>query len=161
MISAELPLLMSIRWMLNSSTLSMITNGSSWGYLMPWPSLSEKTISGSLFFGISIGGSHEWMLFISLSYAFFRDFNVSPIVSPLEVVFISPTRGSNPYLQSSVGCPFVGTCVALSFWCTFATSLAGLKSLPGLSNVCTYPYYACGPDGIYSTCSCLFFLMEC
>ena len=34
------------------------------------------------------------MLFISLSYAFFRDFNVSPIVSPLEVVFISPTRGS-------------------------------------------------------------------
>ena len=34
------------------------------------------------------------MSFISLPYAFFRDFNVPPTVSPLEIVFISPTRGS-------------------------------------------------------------------
>ena len=33
------------------------------------------------------------MLFISLSCAFFRDFNVPPAVSPLEIVLISPARG--------------------------------------------------------------------
>ena len=93
MISVELTLLMSTRWMLNSSTLSMITSGSSWGCLMPRPSLSEKIISGSSFLGIFIGGSHECMLFISLPYAFFRDFNVPLVVIPPEIVFISPVGG--------------------------------------------------------------------
>ena len=93
MISAELPLPMSTRWMLNSSTLSMITKGSSWGCLMPLPSLSEKIILGLSFFSIFIGGSHEWTLFISLPYTFFRDFSIPPIVSPLEIVFISPVGG--------------------------------------------------------------------
>ena len=93
MISAELPLLMSTWWMLNSSTLSMITSRSSWGCLIPWPFLSGKTILGSSFFGVFIKGSNEWMLFISLPCAFFRDFSISPAVSPPEIIFISPARG--------------------------------------------------------------------
>ena len=93
MISAELLLSISTRWMLNSSTLSMITSGSSWGCLMPQLSLSEKTISGLSFRGIFIGGSLEWMLFISLPCAFFRDINVPLAVIPFELVFISPARG--------------------------------------------------------------------
>ena len=56
--------------MLNSSTLSMITSGSSWGCLIPQQSLSKKTILGSSFFGTFIGESHKWMLFISLPCAF-------------------------------------------------------------------------------------------
>ena len=93
MMSAKLSLSISTQWMLNSSTLSMITIGSSLGCLMPQPSFFKKTISGSSFFGIFIGGSHEWILFISLLWAFFRDFSVPPAVSPPEIVFISPTGG--------------------------------------------------------------------
>ena len=58
-------------------------------------------------------------------------------------------------------CPFIGTCRALSFWSTSVTSLAGLKSPPDLSNSCTHQYDACGLGGTYSTCFCLFFLLEC
>ena len=82
----------STQWMLNSSTLSMIISGSSWGCLMPLLSLFEKTISGLSFFDIFIGGSHKWTLFISLPYAFFKDFNVPPAIPP-EIVFISPAGG--------------------------------------------------------------------
>ena len=60
---------------------------------MAWPSSFEKTISSSSFFGIFIEGSHELMLFISLPYAFLKDFNVPPVVSPPEIVYISPTGG--------------------------------------------------------------------
>ena len=60
---------------------------------MPWPSLSEKTISSSSFLGIFIGRSREWMLFISLSYSFFKDFNIPLAVSPPEIFFISSTGG--------------------------------------------------------------------
>ena len=143
--------------MLNSSILSMITSGLSWGCLMPRLSLSEKIISGSLFF------CHlHRTLFISLPCAFFRDFNVPPTVSPPEIVFISLAGVWYPLSpEFCLGHPFIGTCVVLSFWCTFATSLARLKSPPSLSNVCTHQYNARGPGGIYSTCFCLFFLMEC
>ena len=90
MISVELPLSMSTRWMLNSSTLGIITNRSLWSCLIPRLSLSEKTMLDSSFFGIFIGGSREWTLFISLPCTFFRDFSVPPTVSPPEIVFISP-----------------------------------------------------------------------
>ena len=93
MISAKLLLSINTQGMLNSSTLSMITSGSSWGFLMPWPFLSEKTISSSSFLGIFIGGSHEWTLFISLSYAFFKDFNIPLAISSPEIVFISSAGG--------------------------------------------------------------------
>ena len=93
MISTELLLSMSTRWMLNSSTLSMITSGSLWGCLILLLSLSKKTISELSFFGTFIGGSREWMLFIFLPYAFLRDFSVPLAISPLEIVFISPTGG--------------------------------------------------------------------
>ena len=43
------------------------------------------------------------MLFISLPCAFFRDFSVSPAVSPPEIVFISHAGGFTiPYPRSSV-----------------------------------------------------------
>ena len=93
MISAELLLSMNTWWMLNSTTLSMITSGSSWGCLMLRSSLYEKTISSSSFLGIFIVGRLEWTLIISLPCAFFRDFNVPPTVSPPEIVFISPVGG--------------------------------------------------------------------
>ena len=79
--------------MLNFSILSMITSKTSWGCLMPQLSLSEKTISGSSFFGIFIGGTYEWTLFVSLPFAFFRDFSIPLAVNPLEIVFISPVGG--------------------------------------------------------------------
>ena len=153
---------MSTWWMLNSSTLSMITNGSSWGYLMSRLSLFEKIISGSSFFGIFIGGSREWnFLFISLM-PFFKDFNVLPIVIPLEIVFISPVRGLvSPISKVLSWSSSVGTCMAPSFWRISATSLVRLKFPPGLSSAYTYQYDARGPSGIYSTCSCPFFLLEC
>ena len=43
---------------------------------------------------------------------------------------------------------------------TFVTFLAKLKSPPDLSNVYTRRCDARGLRGIYSTCSCLFFLLE-
>ena len=93
MISTELLLSMSTRWMLNSSTLSMITSGSLWSCLILLLSLSEKTISDSSFFGTFTGGSREWMLLIFLPCAFFRDFSVPLAISPPEIVFISPAGG--------------------------------------------------------------------
>ena len=91
--SAVLPLSICTWWMLNSSTLSMITSGSSWGCLMLQLSLSEKTISSSSLLGIVIRGSGEWTLFIIFSWDFFKDFSVLPTINPLEIVFISLAGG--------------------------------------------------------------------
>ena len=60
---------------------------------MSQPSLFEKTISGSSFLGIFTGGSREWKLFISFSWALFRDFSVLHAVNPPEIIFISPAGG--------------------------------------------------------------------
>ena len=123
MISVDLPLSMSTQWMLNSSTLSMITSGLSWGCLMPRPSLFEKMISNSLFLGIFIGGSHEWTLFISLSWAFFRDFNILPAVNPPKIVFISPARGflspTSQSLSLSSFCWYLQGSIFLTYFCNF------------------------------------------
>ena len=162
MISVELPLSMSTRWMLNSSTLSMITCGSSWGYLMPWLSLSEKTISGSSFFGIFIGRTRKWTQFISLPCAFLRTsaFRL-PSILPWSSLFLLQGVCYPLPLEFFPGCPFVGIYMAPSFRCIFATSLVGLKFPPDLSSAYTHQYNARGPGGIYSTCSCPFFLLEC
>ena len=123
MISAELSLSMSTWWMLNFSTLNMIISGLLWGSLMPWSSLSRKTILGFSFLGIFIGGSREWMLFISLPYAFLRDFNVPPIVIPPEIVFISLVGGlMSPIswvLSWSSFCWYLYGFVFLTYFCNF------------------------------------------
>ena len=116
MIFAELPLSMSIRWMLNSSTLSVITNRSSWGCLIP-------KISGSSFFGIFIRGSCEWTLFIFLPCAFFKDFSILPTISSLEIFFISPAGGllsltSRVLSWSSFHCYLWGS-IFLTYFCNF------------------------------------------
>ena len=72
MMSVELPLSISTRWMLNSFTLSMITNGSSWGCLMSQLSLSKKMILSSSLLGIFTGGIREWTLFIFFLMGFFQ-----------------------------------------------------------------------------------------
>ena len=87
------------------------------------PSLSEKMISGSPFLGIFIGGNHEWTLFISLSWAFFRDFNVPPTINPLEIIFISSTGGllspasQSLSLSSFCWCPW--GFIFLTYFCNF------------------------------------------
>ena len=80
-------------------------------------------ISGSSFFGIFIGGSREWTLFISLPCAFFRDFNIRPTVSPPEIVFISPAGGllsliSRVLSWSSFRCYLWGS-ILLMYFCNF------------------------------------------
>ena len=65
-------------------------------------------------FDIFIEGSHEWMLFISFPCAFFGDFSILPVVSPLEIIFISPARGLLP-LEFCLGRPSVGIYGAPSF----------------------------------------------
>ena len=161
MISAEHLLLISIWWMLNSSTLSMITSGSSWGFLMTRPSLSKKTISSSSFLGIFIGRSHEWTLFIFLSWPFSRtsSFYMSPILLRSSLFLLQEVC----YLLLLDLClyrPSVGICRASFSRHTFITSLTKLKSPPGISNVYTCQCDVHGLGGIYSTCCCLFFLLE-
>ena len=126
MISTKLLLSMSIQWMLNSSTLSMITSGSSWGCLMPWLSLSEKTTLGLSFLGIFIRGSHEWTLFISLPCAFFKDFNAPFAVIPPEIVFISPVGG------------LVSLIFRVWYWSSFHWYLYGSMFL---TYFCNFPYW--------------------
>ena len=81
--------------MLNSSSLSMITNGFSWGCLILQLSLFEKTILGLSFFGIFIGGSCKWTLFISLPCAFCKVvffkyvFSLAFILSNLIVILFN------------------------------------------------------------------------
>ena len=109
MISIELPLLISIRWMLNPSILSIITSGLSYGCLMPQASLSKKTMSGSLLLNIFDDGYWERILFTSLVYAFFRDFKDPPTPSPLVIILISPIGALLHFVSYSLS--------FLSFWC--------------------------------------------
>ena len=65
-----------------------------------------------------------------------------------------------PLLDFCLHRPSVGICRALFSWHTSVTFLTRLKSPPDISNVYTHWCDAHGPDGNYSTCSCLFFLLE-
>ena len=49
-------------------------------------SLSKKTILGSSFLGIFTGRSCEMTLFISLSWASFRDFSILLAINPPKIV---------------------------------------------------------------------------
>ena len=70
---------------------------------------------------------------------FFKDFSVPPVISPLEIVFISPVEIC--YLLLPEFCPdrpFVGICGAPSSLHTFVTFLTGSKSPPSHSNAYTH-----------------------
>ena len=128
---------------------------------MSRPSLFEKTISSSSFLGIFTWGSREWTLFISLSWAFSRTlvFRLPSILlrsslSLLQEVCYLLLLNLYPYRS------YVAIYMAPFSWHTSVTSLAGLKSPPSLSNVYTRRCDAPGPSETYSTCSCLFFLLE-
>ena len=153
---------MSTRWMLNSSILSMITSRLSWGSLLPWLSLSEKTILVRHSLASSLEGpANGRCLFLSpVLFSGISAFYL-PLGLPRLSLFLLQGVCYPLPLEFCLDHPFVGTGGAPSFWRTFVTSLARLKSPPSLSNVCTHQYNACGPGGIYSTCFCLFFLMEC
>ena len=161
MIFAELPLSISTWWMFNSSTLSMITSGSSWGCLMLRLSLSVKTISGSHSLASSLEGAANGH-YLFLSHGLFSGTSAFCLPSILlrsslsllwEVFYLL-------LLNLCLYRPSIGICRAPFSWLTSVTSLVGLKSPPGLSNVYTRQCDARGPSGTYSTCSYLFFLLE-
>ena len=104
---------------------------------MLWLSLSEKTISGSSFFDIFIGGSCEWTLFISLPCGLFRDFNIPSIVSPLEIIFISSAGGLLSLISGVLSwssfywylCGFVSLTYFCNFLCWIKVSTWSFKCL--------------------------------
>ena len=57
--------------------------------------------------------------------------------------------------------PSISIFRAPSSWCPSVTSFSELKSPPSLSNAYTHQCDACDLGGTYSTCSYLFFLLEC
>ena len=160
MLFVELPLSISTQWILNSSILSIITCGSSWGCLTPQASISEKTMSDSLHLGIFEGENREWTLFTSLVYAFFSDLEDPPTTNPLKIILISPMRAFLPLVSSSLF--FSSLCCHLydSNLQTSIISLDELGFLLGISDVCIRQCDAHGPGGIYSTCFCLLLLLK-
>ena len=124
-------------------------------------SLSKKMISGSSFLGIFTGRSCEMTLFISLSWASFRDFSILLAVNPPKIVFISSIGGLlSPASWSLSLSSFHWYLWGSFFWHTSVTSFAGLKSPPSPSNIYTHWCDACGTGRTCSTCSYLFVLLE-
>ena len=118
MISAELLLSTNTQWMLNSSILSIITTGPSWGCLMSQASFSKKIISSSLLHGIFNDEHHEWTLFTSLAYAFFSVLEDPPVTSPPVIILISPTGAFFPSVSYSLSFSSFYCCLYGSIFCT-------------------------------------------
>ena len=83
---------------------------------MPQPSFSEKTILGSSFFGIFIGGSREWT-YLFLSHVFFLGSSVFRLLLVLPRLSLSLQQVVCYLLPSEFypDHPVVGTYGAPSF----------------------------------------------
>ena len=142
MISTKLPLSTKILLVLNPSIISIITNGSSWGYFTPLASSSENRISWS--FRLCSRGGILWTLFTYLWYDFLRDLNDPPVDGPPMIVFISPMAlgGRRGMWSSSLW--------EASHW-SLLPSLDLLKS-PFFTNFCNFSF--CISSSICSSCLC-------
>ena len=125
MVFAELPLSINTWCMLNSSILSIITSGLSWGCLTPWASFSEKTMFGSLYLDIFQGGNRECTLFASRACAFFSDLEDPPTTNPPKIIIISPMGALLP--------PISGSFSFSSLYCLLYDSILR-------TNFCNFPW---------------------
>lgn len=86
--STKLPLSSRTHLVLKSSIMSMITRGSSFGYLTPRASSFENTIP-KLCLLRCLDGRIAWTLFTCLCCDFIRDLNDPPTMGLLFIILIS------------------------------------------------------------------------
>ena len=94
MMSAELPLSTRTLWIVLLATTAFITSGSSWGYLQPSMSTSEKVMvvsnRGSLDTVCTSIASPDLML---CKWAFLTELDSPRPANPPEITWISPKGG--------------------------------------------------------------------
>ena len=105
MMSIKLPLSTRTRLVLNPSIMSIITNGSSWGYFTPLTSFENTMSMFSLY--LCFKGGAAWMLLTCLCCCFFRDLKDPPVVGPPLIILISPMAhfGRSSCFSSSLASP--------------------------------------------------------
>ena len=110
---AKLPLSTNTLRVLNLSMVSIMTRGSSWGFLIPFTSRLKKTMSSFPMLWCFVIGWLTWRLFTYLWTAFLRDLCNPSTTGPPVIVLISPTMGlrlsQSSSAWSSMGFSFVLT----------------------------------------------------